>query len=32
MADHIRAGEVDSIEAIFAAAAGARQTWIDSLK
>ena len=32
MADHIRTGEVDSLEAIFAAAAGARQTWIDSLK
>ena len=32
MADHIREGEVDSIEAIFAAAVRARQAWIDSLK
>jgi prephenate dehydrogenase len=32
MADHIRAGEVDSVESIFAAAVRARQSWIDSLK
>ncbi len=32
MADHIRAGEVDSLESIFAAAVRARQAWIDSLK
>jgi prephenate dehydrogenase len=32
LADHIRAGEGDSVEKIFAAAVRARQAWIDSLK
>ncbi len=32
IAVHIRAGEFDSVEAIFAAAAHARQEWIDSLE
>ena len=32
LADHIRAGEVESIEAVFASAVRARQAWIDSLK
>jgi len=32
MADHIRAGEVESIEAVFAAAVRARKAWIESLK
>jgi prephenate dehydrogenase len=32
MADHIRAGEVESIEAAFAAAVRARKAWIESLK
>lgn len=32
LTDHIRAGDVNSIEAIFSAAVRARQAWIDSLK
>lgn len=32
MANHIRAGEVDSLESIFSTAVRARQAWIDSLK